>query len=206
MGSQRIQNRRGKSSEWGRVNPVLMSGELGIETDTCRMKVGDGVRAWTGLDYVGGVSSETGGGSSGSSQAGGGSSEAGTSEVWTFEIDGAEGVTLTKELRVLSTEIRAASNLEETDGFRVIPSFEVGYVGQPYESLHMANTAWGMPEEFANDNYTVYAIGLPPGLSCTKDEVTGVPEQAGVYSVTMYAIGGKYITERITDELTIKEA
>ncbi len=48
----RIQIRRGTAAEWAAANPVLMEGELGVELDTGKWKTGDGVRAWSDLDYV----------------------------------------------------------------------------------------------------------------------------------------------------------
>lgn len=48
----RIQLRRGTAAQWTSVNPVLASGEMGIETDTNKFKFGDGVTAWNSLDYV----------------------------------------------------------------------------------------------------------------------------------------------------------
>jgi hypothetical protein len=51
-----IQNRRGTSAEWVSANPVLSSGEIGVETDTLKFKIGDGVTAWADLKYAGGGS------------------------------------------------------------------------------------------------------------------------------------------------------
>lgn len=48
----RIQHRRGTASEWTTANPVLAEGELGLETDTAKWKIGDGATAWTSLGYV----------------------------------------------------------------------------------------------------------------------------------------------------------
>lgn len=48
----RIQLRRGSSSQWASVNPVLAEGELAVETDTRRYKVGDGFTAWNSLGYT----------------------------------------------------------------------------------------------------------------------------------------------------------
>lgn len=48
----RIQLRRGTATQWTSVNPVLASGEMGIETDTNKFKFGDGTTAWNNLDYV----------------------------------------------------------------------------------------------------------------------------------------------------------
>ena len=52
MAITNIQNKRALSSVWRSKNPILLSGELGIETDTKLLKVGDGVHSWNELDYV----------------------------------------------------------------------------------------------------------------------------------------------------------
>ena len=46
-----VQFRRDIASEWVKYNPVLLAGEIGIETDTHRFKLGDGLTAWTDLIY-----------------------------------------------------------------------------------------------------------------------------------------------------------
>lgn len=48
-----IQFRRGTASAWTSANPTLAEGEMGIESDTAKFKIGDGVTAWTGLSYGG---------------------------------------------------------------------------------------------------------------------------------------------------------
>lgn len=48
-----IQFRRGTASAWTTANPILAEGEMGIETDTSKFKIGDGVTVWTGLSYGG---------------------------------------------------------------------------------------------------------------------------------------------------------
>jgi hypothetical protein len=48
-----IQFRRGTSTEWNSVNPILAEGEMGIETDTDKFKIGNGVNAWADLVYGG---------------------------------------------------------------------------------------------------------------------------------------------------------
>lgn len=47
----RIQLRRANASSWTSVNPVLALGEAGVETDTYKIKVGDGVSLWNDLPY-----------------------------------------------------------------------------------------------------------------------------------------------------------
>lgn len=43
--------RRGTAAQWTSVNPVLLMGEEGLETDTGRTKRGDGVTVWAALPY-----------------------------------------------------------------------------------------------------------------------------------------------------------
>jgi len=50
MASQ-IQLRRDTAANWLSVNPILAQGELGVETDTGRMKLGNGVDSWDELAY-----------------------------------------------------------------------------------------------------------------------------------------------------------
>lgn len=47
-----IQLRRGTAAAWTSANPVLAAGEAGFETDTGKLKIGDGATAWTSLPYV----------------------------------------------------------------------------------------------------------------------------------------------------------
>ena len=50
----RIQLRRDTEINWLAINPVLAVGEAGVEYDTGRIKVGDGVTPWSGLNYAAG--------------------------------------------------------------------------------------------------------------------------------------------------------
>ena len=49
----RIQLRNDLAATWNSKNPVLKKGEIGIEIDTRKMKVGDGTTAWKALSYMG---------------------------------------------------------------------------------------------------------------------------------------------------------
>ena len=49
----RVQNGSDTAENWSTNNPVLLAGEIGIETDTKLYKFGDGVTAWNDLDYAG---------------------------------------------------------------------------------------------------------------------------------------------------------
>jgi len=46
-----IQIRRDTASDWTSANPTLAQGELGLETDTLKLKVGTGTTAWNSLAY-----------------------------------------------------------------------------------------------------------------------------------------------------------
>lgn len=50
----RIQLRRGTAAQWAAENPVLASGEAGVETDTGYMKIGNGVQPWSQRPYQAG--------------------------------------------------------------------------------------------------------------------------------------------------------
>lgn len=49
--SVQIQLRRDTAANWSGNDPTLAQGELGVETDTNRFKLGDGVTPWTALSY-----------------------------------------------------------------------------------------------------------------------------------------------------------
>lgn len=47
----KIQFRRDTAAQWTTHNPTLLNGEIGIESDTHRFKLGDGTTAWSSLLY-----------------------------------------------------------------------------------------------------------------------------------------------------------
>lgn len=48
----KIQSRIDTSENWSNKNPVLLAGEIGIESDTYRLKAGDGSTSWNNLPYL----------------------------------------------------------------------------------------------------------------------------------------------------------
>jgi len=50
--TSRLQNRRDTAANWTSNNPTLAAGELGLETDTTKYKIGDGTTAWNSLAYA----------------------------------------------------------------------------------------------------------------------------------------------------------
>lgn len=54
-GTVRVQVRKDTASNWTSADPTLAVGEFGFETDTGKLKIGDGSTAWTSLGYTGGT-------------------------------------------------------------------------------------------------------------------------------------------------------
>ena len=48
----RIQMRNDTATRWAICNPVLLIGEIGVESDDGKFKIGDGVTAWNDLAYM----------------------------------------------------------------------------------------------------------------------------------------------------------
>lgn len=52
MATVRFQLRRDTAANWTSVDPTLGLGEPGLETDTDKVKYGDGATAWSSLPYA----------------------------------------------------------------------------------------------------------------------------------------------------------
>jgi len=52
MAFKTLQLRRDTAANWTANDPTLAAGEIGVETDTLKFKIGDGSTAWTSLSYA----------------------------------------------------------------------------------------------------------------------------------------------------------
>jgi len=53
----RIQHRRDTAANWLANDPILAGGEIGWESDTNKMKIGNGAALWSALPYFSGAPS-----------------------------------------------------------------------------------------------------------------------------------------------------
>ena len=114
----RILLRNDTATAWSTANPVLMKGEIGIETDTNKFKIGDGLKAWSALSYVGTQVEVTGEG-----------------EVITGASVSANGtLTLTRgKLYLDDVLLEAPLTYTAPIGVKTVPSSGSGKIGQRVE-------------------------------------------------------------------------
>ena len=56
----RIRQKYDTAENWSKNNPILLAGEIGIESNTNRIKIGNGTSHWNDLTYAGGGGGEGG--------------------------------------------------------------------------------------------------------------------------------------------------
>lgn len=55
----RIKQKIDSSSNWSKNNPILLEGEIGIEKETGKIKIGDGTTNWNQLNYKPGLGNKS---------------------------------------------------------------------------------------------------------------------------------------------------
>lgn len=50
--NSKIQLRNDTAANWTTSNPILLKGEMGVEIDTGKFKIGNGTTQWSGLAYI----------------------------------------------------------------------------------------------------------------------------------------------------------
>lgn len=141
MSYGQFQFRRDTAANWTANNPILLSGELGIETDTKQFKIGDGVTSWTTLAY-GGIQGPTGPSGVGNSAV----QVVATTNQSLSGLPTIDGVTLTNNARLLLI----AQNTSSQNGLWITPA--------------IGNGAWARPTDFAsNSNQIGIAVDVEGG-------------------------------------------
>ena len=141
MSYGQFQFRRDTAANWTANNPILLSGELGIETDTKQFKIGDGVTSWTTLAY-GGIQGPTGPSGVGNSAV----QVVATTNQSLSGLPTIDGVTLTNNARLLLI----AQNTSSQNGLWITPA--------------IGNGAWARPTDFAsNSNQIGSAVDVEGG-------------------------------------------
>jgi hypothetical protein len=107
-----IRHRRDTAANWTSNNPVLEAGQLGLETDTLKIKFGDGTTAWNSLSYASG-----GGGGGGISDGDKGDITVSSSgATWTIDNDAvtyAKMQNVSATSRLLGRASSGSGNVEE---------------------------------------------------------------------------------------------
>ena len=177
----RMQQRRDTAANWTSTNPTLAAGEMGIETDTYKFKVGNGSTAWATLPYSVDIPSQTG-------QAGKFLKTNGTITSWDAVAGDIEGVTAGTGLTGGGTSgtvtLSLSTPVAVADGGTGITSFGTGvatFLGTPSS----ANLAAAVSDETGSGALvfgTSPTIATPAvtGGSIADSVVKGLEEDVNV--------------------------
>ena len=142
--SQIIQTRRDTAANWTSVNPVLANGEMGLETDTVKIKWGNGMSTWNSLAYF------TGSGGGGLNMKGTATIDFGTTpgtNVITTTVSDANVTSLSKVMVFMGSVSTVTHNTIEHS---VVPiKFTVGNIvaGVSFDILSVSD--WRLDGTFA---------------------------------------------------------
>lgn len=130
MSFGQFQFRRDTAANWTSNNPTLLAGEMGIETDTSKFKIGDGATAWTSLGY-GGLAGPTGSTGAGNVAV----QVVATSNQSLTGLPTIDGVTLTNSARLLLTGQSTTSQ----NGLWITAATGSGAWTRPTDFSHASN-------------------------------------------------------------------
>jgi 3D (Asp-Asp-Asp) domain-containing protein len=163
--TSRLQNRRDIASAWTSANPTLAAGEMGLETDTSKFKMGDGVTAWNSLAYAytaGAAGAQGTTGAQGIQGIQGITGTQGLTGIQGTDGFGAQGTTGTQGLN----GIQGLIGLQGTQGIQ-------GLLGTAYSaSFNAQTTAYTLQASDANVWVTMSSgssqtITVPPSVFAT---------------------------------------
>ncbi len=185
-----IRLKRGTAAQWSASNPTLLSGETGFESDTVKLKIGDGVTPWNLLPYVTGS-----GGAGGINYVSNSSADTGTLG-WTvyadaaaaLPTDGLDGTPTISWLRSTTTPLRGRGDfnlvkpIDSCQGQGVSYAFQIDRsdlakvltVSFEYELISGTYATGDLTVYIAYEEEGVTKIIQPSGYSVMA-AATGVP-------------------------------
>jgi hypothetical protein len=192
--AQHIQSANGTATAWTSANSVLMLGEIGVETDTLKLKVGDGVTPWNSLAYV--VSGSGGGGGGGAVSS----------------VQGRTGAVVITKADVGLGNVDNTSNATERATVRTLTNATINGTNNTLSNLPaggiagvipIANLATGTPNgaKFIRDDGTLQS---PPGtgtVTATAGALTANALMLGAAGVDSKVVAG--IVSDGTSKLTL---
>jgi hypothetical protein len=153
----------GDAASWTAENPVLSIGEIGIETDTNKVKIGDGVTAYNSLNYL------TTSGSSDGTEVTSFNGRTGVVTLTLADVTGVGGaptaspvftgvVTVPTPLATDNSTAAASTAFVKT-AIAAIPTASTTTAGLVKEAAHQANASgWTDATAMANFNALLAAL------------------------------------------------
>lgn len=140
--------RNDTKTNWENENPVLLKGEIGVESDSTKFKIGDGSTAWNELDYfMGDIAEVLAGYLDKTTYAGtkaGYVAKAETADKLTTPVtingvsfDGSQNITVADDTKIPLTQKGAANGVATLDANGQVPSAQLpSYVDDVIEGYY----------------------------------------------------------------------
>lgn len=204
--TSRLQNRRDTAAAWTSANPTLAAGEMGLETDTSKWKMGNGTTAWNSLAYAYTAGSAGAQGTTGSQGAIGAQGLQGVTgaqgQVGQQGITGSQGATGTQGLQGLQglQGTTGAQGLTGSQGAQGTQGIQ-GTVGNAGGGISGFNAQTGttytlvigdLNKLVTASNASAITVTVPPSVFSANDVVN--LQQIGAGQVTFAQGSGVTIT------------